>query len=670
MELSQSESATLTAVCDALFPSVGGESEFYRRKASDMSVDALMKEAIENSLQPGSAKDLCRVLRVIESPLYNVILARRPTKFSDLGTDAKERYLEAWRDSPLPLKRVAFQGLKRLALFIAYASVGPGGRNPNWDDIGYPGPQDSAPVPVKESLRLKPLLLQADTALTCDVVVIGSGAGGSVIAAELASAGWDVIVVEQGPYETSETFRQDEMRMMQRLFQQSGTAATKDLSFVLLAGQGAGGGTTVNWNTCLRPPARVLSEWENDFGIAGTTGPIFQSYLDEVWNALEVNVGDSQLNMNNGVLWDGCKALGYREGADFRVIERNAVGCRQRCDYCTFGCRYAAKRSTAMNFLPSAQSHGARIVFDTRVEEIEIVGGVARGVVATSKSSGRPVRLDIKSRVVVVASGGIETPALLLRSGVNDRNVGRYLRLDPTVALGGIFEKRIDPWRGPPQTVAVWKFIDMDGSYHGFWIEAAPAHPGLFALSIPWASGKQHKEFMKQYYSRSSASIVLLRERSSGRVSIDRDGYPVVSYELGGADKETLVRGMEETARILAAAGAVGVWTTHNDQLSAGDGKNPINSRDIDAFAAALKKRGVHGNRMMLYSAHIMGSCRMSADPASGPTSPTGEMHTVQRLYVGDACVFPTTPAVNPMISIMAMSRRTAESIKTALRAR
>jgi choline dehydrogenase-like flavoprotein len=455
--------------------------------------------------------------------------------------------------------------------------------------------------------------------------------------------------------------------MMQKLFQQSGTASTKDLSFVLLAGRGAGGGTTVNWNTCLKPPVRVLAEWEGEFGIDGLTGEAFSERLDEVWRRMKVNGGESQRNQNNQVLWEGCQALGFEEGFDFHAIERNAVGCMQRCDYCTYGCIYAAKQSTALTYLPAAQQSGARFVFNARVEQVVIEGGVARGLVARCAGPGGEHRLELSAKAVVVACGSIETPALLLRSGVKGDNVGSYLRLDPTVAVGGVFQKLIEPWKGPPQTVAVWKFIDLDGTYHGFWIEAAPAHPGLFALSIPWVSGKGHKEFMERYYARSSATIVLLRERSSGRVAIDRDGNPVVSYDLEPADRDTLVRGMEETARILAAAGAVGLWTTHNSQVFAGNGEKPLTPSDLDSFSARLRSEGVNYNRMMLYSAHLMGSCRMSADPSRGPTSPSGELHSVKGLFIGDASVFPTTPAVNPMISIMAMASRTADSIKTTL---
>lgn len=670
MKLSEEERLTLKAVCDAIFPDAGGESEFYRRKASDMSVDKALAETIESALQPGSAQDFRRVLRVFDSRLYNLILSSSPSGFSQLSDSGRQRYLARWRDSPLPLKRTAFQALKRLACFLAYTVTDENGTNPNWSEIGYPGPGRSPAVPMPDDLRLTPLKLESDARLDCDVCVVGSGAGGSVIAAMLSEAGFKVLVVEQGPYETSETFKRSELPMMQKLFQQSGTAATNDLSFVLLAGRGAGGGTTVNWNTCLRPPARILKEWETDFGIDGVSGTKFESCVNRVWSALKVNTQESQRNGNNQALWDGCVALGYEEGTDFEVIQRNAVGCKERCDYCTYGCTYSCKQSASMNYLPWASVRGARFLFDTRVDGVVIREGAATGVVGTTMIGTRNLKVEVKAKAVVVACGAVETPALLLRSGMKDRNLGRFLRLDPTVAVGGVFAKTISPWAGPPQTVAVWKFIDLDGTYHGFWVEAAPAHPGLFALSIPWVDGKQHKDFMRQYYSRSTASIILLRERSSGLVSIDRLGFPLVSYQLEQPDRSTLIRGMEETARILAAAGAVRIWTTHNTPVFVGGGASPLGTSELDSFAEKVRSAGIHYNRMMLFSAHLMGSCRMSADPSLGPTAPTGELHEVRNLFIGDASVFPTTPAVNPMVTIMAMAMRTSESIITALKER
>jgi len=668
LKLSEEERSTLRAACDAIFPSVDESSPFYRRKASDIAVDRALAETIEGALQPGSSEDFRRMLGVLDNKNANLLLSGSRERFSDMSDVDKQRYLAAWRDSPIGLKRTAFQALKRLTCFLAYTATDASGVNPNWEEIGYPGPGNPKHEMMPEELRIEPLMIDAATKLECDACVVGSGAGGSVIADQLSEAGLEVVVVEAGPYETSETYKRSELAMMQKLFQQSGTAGTKDLSFLLLAGRGVGGGTAVNWNTCMKPPWRVLEEWGSDFGIHGLMGRHFTEYVSYVWSKLRVNESESQRNRNNQVLWDGCKALGYREGPDFEVIQRNAVGCAGRCDFCTYGCTFACKESTAMNYLPSAFRRGAKFVFETKVDHVIVEQGQAKGVVGTCSAGGRSLRLEVSARAVIVACGGIETPALLLRSGINDGNVGKYLRLDPTVAVGGVFEKKVEPWAGPPQTVAVRRFIDLDRTYHGFWIEAAPAHPGLFALSIPWLDGKGHKDFMKQYYARSAASIVLLRERSWGTVSIDKDGYPVARYDLDSQDRGMLVRGMEEAARILAAAGAVRIWTTHNRGVSAGDGTKPVGSSEMDRFYEAVRAEGVEYNRMMLFSAHLMGSCRMSSNPSKGPTSPSGELHSVRNLYVGDACVFPTTPGVNPMITIMAMAHRTAESIITALK--
>ncbi len=385
--------------------------------------------------------------------------------------------------------------------------------------------------------------------------------------------------------------------------------------------------------------------------------------MEEVWWALKVGPLESQRNWNNEALWQGCKALGYSEGSDYEVISRNAVGCNERCDFCTYGCIYSCKQSTAMNYLPAASMSGAKFLFNTRADVVEIEGGKARGVEA-SYAGGRH-RVHVKARVVVAACGGLETPALLLRSGVRQRALGRHLTLDPTVSMGGIFSRPVNPWAGPPQTVAVRKFWNLDGTHHGFWVEAAPAHPGLFAFTVPWIDGATHKDFVRQNYSRTTATIVLLREWGNGTVGVDSHGSPVVTYSLDKRDKENMMMGMVATAKILAAAGASEVWSTHNSPVRVGSGR--VSESDLDTFASQVRKQGIEYNRINLFSAHLMGSCRMSNDPRQGPTKPSGELYGVENLFVGDATVFPTTPAVNPMISIMAMARRTSDFIKAKL---
>ena len=667
--LSDPERRTLAALCDAIVPSVrmdGEPADFYKRSATDMGVDKALATVIESKLDPYPREQIRRLLRVLESRPYNLLLNASSTAFSRLDEAQREALLMKWRDSGLGIKRSGFQGLKKLVLLLFYSHI-ENGSNPNWNAIGYPGP-DTEPRPsIPAGSAIAPLNLSGDTTLECDVLVIGSGAGGSVIAYELSKAGHAVLVVEAGSYSTAGSFGKYELSGLDRHFMQHGLAATKDFAFILLAGRGGGGGTLVNWMTCMRPPSYVLEEWEHGYGITGLTGPAFQSYLQEVWNTLEVNDRESQRNISNEALWKGCAALGYREGPDYDVIQRDAVGCDERCAYCTFGCSYPCKRSTVMNYLPMAASHGAKFLFDASVDRIEVKDGKATGAEATWSSGGKKAKVTIRSKVVVAACGAIHTPVLLLKSGIGNRNVGRFLRIHPTTVVAGRFEGMSGPWAGPPQTVAVRKFIDQDSTKHGFWIEAVPAHPGLFALASPWLDGRSHKEFMAQNYSHSAATIVLVREWGNGTVKVDKHGSPSVSYALDSRDIEYKIKGIQETARILAAAGSTQIWSFHSRPAVARAESGAVSERELDPFFDEVRKRGVQYNSMLLGSAHLMGSCRMSADESTGATNPRGELYGVKNLFIGDASVFPTAPGVNPMITIMAMARRTAESIKSEL---
>lgn len=671
VSLSEKEFSTLSLACDTLVPRVDTQSstvrdrEFYKRRASDLSVDKILESIIETKLEASLRDDFRRLLRILDSRFYNLSLTTSPTKFSALkNLQERERYLAGWRDSRMGSKRRAFQALKRLACFLSYTVMDSDGLNPNWIEIGYPGPRERKLLKHPDDLRINPISVDKNLLLECDVCVVGSGAGGSVVAYELSKAGFQVLVVESGEYAISETFDQGELSMMNKLFDEYGTAATSDLSFVLLSGRGAGGGTTVNWMTSIKPPLDVLEEWERTFGIPGLTGKEFQSAVEEIWRTLRVNLNESQRNQNNEVLWKGCRALGYKEGVDYQPIWRNAVGCQERCAFCTYGCVYSCKQSTLLNYLPMAYKNGAKFLFNTKIEQIVVQGGVAKGVEGEFSSTQGNFNVKISARAVVLACGSIKTPALLLKSGIKGRNIGRNLRLHPTTAVSGHFNEEIRAWEGPPQTAVITKFLRSDGPTHGFWIEAAPSHPGLFALSSPWRDGFSHKEYMRKYFNYSSANIILLKEWGSGNVTIDRHGSAKVSYNLEERDKKNMLRGMKETAKILVAAGAVGLSTLHSGGLDViSDDADPLTKGELDRFLDQIDKQGIEPNRIMLYSAHLMGSCRMSNDESSGAVDPTGELYGVKNLFVGDASVFPTSLGANPMITIMSLAKRTSHFI-------
>ena len=671
---SPDERRTLQTLCDTLVPRIPGVPDpqgLFGRAATDLHVDEDIVGIVGNYLAPDQRADFHRLLRTVESPLLNLVLTGRPSRFTRLPAEARERYLLGWARSRLPVKRQGFHAIKRLTEFLFYAKLMDDQRNPNWPALGYEGPDDAERARNRhpEELRIVPFIPEQETTLQADVCVVGSGAGGGTIAAKLAQAGHKVIVLEAGSYRTPDNFTQREAEAYDAMFQGHGVLTTKDLAFGVLAGQTAGGSTTINWMIALKPPVWARQEWERDAGMEGVTAPAFEAMIDEVWARVHATQEESQVNPSNDVLRRGSQALGYREGVDYDILFRNAKGCQQRCDFCFFGCIYNAKQSTLVTYLPDAYHAGARFLFDTKADHVVVEAGVARGVEATYRGGGREIPVHIKAKQVVAAGSALQTPALLLRSGIRFPGVGFGLRFDPTTAIFGQFSEPVRFWKGPMQTVVVTRFQESDEAHHGPWLEVAPAHPGLAALALPWMGGRAHKEYMANL-ARSANTIVLVRDWTEGRVTIDARGEPVFDYRLNPRDRRNLTRGLQEAARIHRAAGAVRISTLRMEDLAVGDGTSPIGQNEFDAFLERVGKAGVGENRLALFTAHPMGSARAGRDPKSSAAKPTGECHEVRNLWIGDGSIFPTAPGVNPTISIMSVALRTAGFIRERLTGR
>ena len=668
---SAEERATLRILCDTLVPRVPGVPDpqgLFGRSATDLGVDEDIIGIVSNYLSPEQQADFHRLLRTVESAWINLVLSGHASRFSRLSSEARERYLLGWAHSRLPVKRQGFHAVKRLTEFLFYAKVLDGGRNPNWPALGYDGPDDAerAAHPHPEELKIVPFVPQQETTLRADVCVVGSGAGGGAIAAKLAQLGYKVLVLEAGGYRTPDTFTQREADAYDTMFQGHGVLTTKDLAFGVLAGQTAGGSTTINWMIALKPPIWARQEWERDAGMEGVAGPGFEALIDEVWARVHATQEESQVNACNDTLRRGSEALGYKQGVDYDVLFRNAKGCAQRCDFCFFGCIYNAKQSTLVTYLPDAYHAGARFLFDTKADHIVVEGGVAKGVEATYRGEGKEIPIHVKAKQVVAAGSALQTPALLLRSGIRFPGVGFGLRFDPTTAVFAEFPDPIRFWKGPMQTVVVTRFQGSDESHHGPWIEVAPAHPGLSGLALPWNGGRSHKELMVRL-AHSANAIVLVRDWTEGRVTIDARGEPVFDYRLDPRDRRNLTRGLQEAARIQRAAGALRISTLHMGDVSVGDGKEPIRQAEFDTFLEAVGRASVGENRLALFTAHPMGSARAGRDPKTSAAKPTGECHEVQNLWIGDGSILPTAPGVNPAITIMSVALRTAGSIRDRL---
>ncbi|MDB4876927.1 MAG: hypothetical protein JWM41_3373 [Gemmatimonadetes bacterium] len=659
--MSPRERAVLAVVCDALHPSLpaepGDDALLFATSASDLDVPGAAEAAIAR-LSHEQQSELRQFLLLIDNPVFGLIVAHTPRGIQRMSPEQRAAFLLHLSASRLPQLRSGFQALKRLASFLYYSVTDASGTSRVWPSIGYE--PSARPAPGPSALTLRVTTLTEPTTLEADVCIVGSGAGGGVVAAMLAARGMRVLVLEAGTGDQTSDFTQRELESTQRLFLDSGLLSSRDLGVAILAGACLGGGTAVNWQTSLRTPGYIRDEWSESSGCEHFATGRFSRALDAVCARAGVSTDESIVNANNAPLRRGCDALGY----SWTAIARNSRSCDPaQCGYCTFGCRVGGKQSTANTFLHDAQAHGdATIVAGCTVDRVATLNGRVTGVYARSRdAAGRPVQITVHASRVVAAAGGIQTPALLLRSRLTLPQIGRNLFLHPAVGVAGIHADAIRAWSGPPQTILSNQFATLDGNY-GFRLEAAPVHPGLLAFGVPWPSAAHHRRLM-QRCANASIAIALVRDSTAGHVRVRRDGSAVVDYAPGAAERKLIARGTVEAIRVQLAAGADEVHTQHTRGLFFR--RTPATTQgDIDRFCERVMAEPVDRNRSVIFSAHQMGTCRMGTDPAAAVCDERGEVFGVKGLYVADASAFPSSSGVNPMISVMALARCVAEAVE------
>jgi len=647
----------------------------------------LAAQALSTSADPAQVRQLRLVLRLLESRVANLLVTGRPVAFRDRTPAEREQVLLGWARSRVPLRRSAFQAFRKLLIFLAYADPGPpGSTNPLHSAVGYE-PERPPVTPAISPIR--PLDLHdpggADASdqpitLEADVVVVGSGAGGGVIAAELTNAGRSVVVVEAGPFLDEAHLPTNEMDAYDRVYLNHGLLTTWDGSITMLAGAAVGGGTLVNWMTCISAPDDVRAEWARVHGIDGIDGAAFDADVAAVERELGV-APSTVIPPKDDVILRGAAALGWEAAP----IRRNASDCGD-CGSCPFGCPRGAKQSTMRVHLAAAAAGGARIVDRARVSKVLIEGGRAVGVEAdlslVDPAAGTPVagpdraeavgprtrRLVVRAAQVVVAAGALRTPAVLLGSGLDHPMIGRHLRLHPVPVIAGIFDEPIDMWLGTMQAARSLQFCRPDAARNGYVIESAPGHPGLIALALPWEGTDAHAELLGRIR-HVAPLIAITRDGGEGRVRLTASGRARIDYRLDGRGAATLRHALVSMAGIARAAGArqilaVGMppsWHGRTEDDPDQDG------RSFATFEDTLRSFDFTPNRGTVFSAHQMGSVRMGT-AADHPCDPVGRVRArggaiIAGLYVGDGSLFPTGIGVNPMITIMALARRVARTV-------
>jgi choline dehydrogenase-like flavoprotein len=564
-----------------------------------------------------------------------------PWRFSRLDLAAREDFL-----AKLDQSRVAaFHELLLMAKVLCtlgYAVV-PEVRERVGYEVTCALADGSLPEPAGPLGEMRP---QGDVE-ECDVVIVGSGAGGAAAAAVLAEAGLDVMVLEAGGHFDRDSYPRDPIEAISALYREAGlTIAEGRPPIPVPVARAVGGTTVINSGTCFRAPQPVLRRWHDQFGIDWATD--LDGEFAEAEEFLRVTPLDPERMGRNGQLaMEGARALGASGGP----ISRNAGSCVQ-CSSCPFGCSIDAKRGMHVSYLPRAVAAGARLRQRTEAQRILVEGGRAVGVGCLAAAGGpngsrRPYA--VRARAVIAAGGALGTPELLLRSGLGGAQVGRNLHLHPACWIGARYPQEVRGWEGIMQSY----YVDQ-WERQGILLEATFT-PLPFGGAWLLGTGRRHQEAMLGFGNIGSIGVHL-SDSSSGRIGLSGDGSLRAGYRLSDDDARRLAFGIARAAEIHFAAGATEVYPN-------------IGRVGVLRFGALanFEATSFKPAELRLEAFHPMGTARITADPVTGVCSADGEINGVGDLYVADASLFPTSVGVNPMMTVIAFAKRLAKRLAERL---
>ncbi|ORX96184.1 long-chain fatty alcohol dehydrogenase [Basidiobolus meristosporus CBS 931.73] len=636
------------------------------RQYADLKLSSLSKQKV---------KDLKNILHYLNSSAASLFLTGHISPFTKLSSEQRELTIQKWAVSSLGTFRTLYNTLGCLCINLTYSQPAFGKEFIYWSASGYPGPD-----PLRDTKRLSLSLNEYQflevpaqgATLEYDVVVVGTGAGGGVVAGRLASAGLKVLVLEKGQFYSMDQLPLTEAESYHYLFEGNGSVVSEDGGLTLLAGSTFGGGTQVNWSASLAPPHYVREEWSREYGLSFFESAQFQRNIEAVSKRLGVSEAHIQHNLANEALLIGAKRLGYPTGN----IPQNTANRHHDCGWCTFGCSNGGKQSTTVTWLQDAQQHGAHFAVNCQVKQVIIKDGRAEGVIA--HVNGSP--LVVKAKRVVVSAGALNSPLILERSGLRNKNIGRHLRVHPVYIASGYFpDITIDQFSGSIMTAITGVADRRKGTGYGAKLEIPTGHPVLGCFLKSWRSGESHKTNMLTLRNQVSV-ITLIRDKDSvARVFADKETQkPCVEFSLGKFDAESGVDGIEAVVKILIAAGAKKVevpfpgmkpFVAEHTEVPSGDDsvfpnvelKDPAK---LTQFLDEIRRTKAKQLSPMVGSAHQMGTCRMGTSSKVSVVNPKGETWETKGLYVADASVFPTPSGVNPMITIQSVAYSIAEFIK------
>ncbi|KAH9904188.1 long-chain fatty alcohol dehydrogenase [Xylariomycetidae sp. FL2044] len=622
--------------------------KFHAYMAARPSAQAEFVENVKRTignLPPAARLQLGRVLGFLDTRLGSLISTWSLTPFSKQPTHVRQDILKSWIKSWFPL----WPMLART--FIALGKACWSQCDPLLHELnGYEWRREPhKPGPQIDFQFIDPGIETIDT----DVVIVGSGCGGGVCAKVLSEAGFSVLVVDKGYYHPPDQFPMP-VKSLEHIFQGGGSLSSVDGSTY----------TTL---------ANVRKEWAVDEGLELFSSPEYQDCLDRVCDFIGVSTSGIRHNYANRLLLDGSKKLDWK----VEVVPQNTGGVEHMCgSRCGFGCSASHKQGPAVTWLPAAGQHGARFMEGLDVHQVlfEDADGKtrARGLVGqwTSRDGSEKRMVTVKAKKVIVSAGAINSPLLLMRSGLKNPQIGANLHLHPTGNFTATFDEDIRGWEGEIITTMVGEFDNLDGQGYGTRIEACAMLPQYAIFGIPWEDGVQFKLDALKY--RQSVSFVsLTRDRTGGKVSPDPDGYPTLNYTPSETDRSHILTGLAAIAKLCYVQGATELFALvpgippFKCTRPAGDRR--LEDADFAAWVHDLEHARAAPSSAVYGSAHQMGTCRMSKTEKTGVVDPSGKLWGADDLYVADASVFPSATGTNPMITVMAIADHISRNIATSM---